>query len=78
MILTFCRDQFSLGWIPQSVQLDHKGLYIFSIYSSIQDSPQPRSRPGSVFESGISRHQADKYIVLSHTSAAYDPSNAHQ
>ena len=48
------------------------------LHSSIQDSPQPRSRPGSVFESCISRHLADKYIVLSHTSAAYDPSNAHQ
>ena len=44
------------------------------LHSSIQDSPQPRIRPGSIFESGISRHQADEYIVLSHTSAAYDPS----
>ena len=40
------------------------------LHSSIQDSPQPRIRPGSIFESGISRHQADKYILLSHTSAA--------
>ena len=48
------------------------------LHSSIQDSPQLRSRPWSVFESFISRHQADKYIVLSHTSAAYDPSNVHQ
>ena len=48
------------------------------LHSSIQDSPQPRRRPGSVFESGVSRRQADKYIVLSHTSAAYDPLNAHQ
>ena len=44
------------------------------LHFSIQDSPQPRSRPGSVFESGILRHQAVKYIVFSHTSAAYDPS----
>ena len=47
------------------------------LHSSIQDSPQLRSRPGSVFESFISRHQADKYIVLLHTSVAYDPPNAH-
>ena len=47
-------------------------------HSSIQDSPQSGSRPGSVFEPGSSCHQADKYIVLSHTSAANDPSNAHQ
>ena len=44
----------------------------------VRTKPQPGSRPGSVFEPGSSCHQADKYIVLSHTSAANDPSNAHQ
>ena len=49
-----------------------------NFHSSIQDSPQPRSRPGSVFESGSSCHQANKYTVLPYTSAANDSSNAHQ
>ena len=70
------KNQIHLVWFGSSfgqvyvwVDRDQRVLH-----SSIQD----RSRPGSVFESGISRHQADQYIVLSHTSAAYDPSNAHQ
>ena len=63
----------SFGQVYVRVDRDQRVLH-----SSIQDSPQSRSCPGSVFESGISRHQADKYIVLSHTSVAYDPLNAHQ
>ena len=63
----------SCGQVYIRVDCDQRVLH-----SSIQDTPQPRSHPGSVSESGISRHQADKYIVLSHTSAAHDPSNAHQ